>query len=131
MVIGLDFDGTCCTHEYPRIGKDIGAIPWLIKINEAGGMLVLNTMRSGKELNEAVEWLKEQGVELYGVNENPTQKTWTSSPKVYAHLYIDDSAFGCPLVLSVTKGRSYVDWSVVGPGVISILETTYSILLGS
>lgn len=31
MILGLDFDGTCVTHEFPKIGKDIGAIPVLKK----------------------------------------------------------------------------------------------------
>jgi len=26
MIIAIDFDGTCVTHDYPAIGKDIGAI---------------------------------------------------------------------------------------------------------
>ena len=26
MIIAVDFDGTCVTHDFPRIGKDIGAI---------------------------------------------------------------------------------------------------------
>ena len=26
MIIAIDFDGTCVTHEYPKIGKDIGAV---------------------------------------------------------------------------------------------------------
>jgi hypothetical protein len=29
MDICIDFDGTCVTHEFPNIGKDIGAIPVL------------------------------------------------------------------------------------------------------
>ena len=37
MIIAVDFDGTCVTHDIP----------------------------------------------LFGVNENPTQKDWTSSPKPY------------------------------------------------
>lgn len=34
MVIAVDFDGTCVTHEFPKIGKDIGAIPVLRKLVE-------------------------------------------------------------------------------------------------
>ena len=29
MVIGIDFDGTCVTHEFPFVGIDIGAVPVL------------------------------------------------------------------------------------------------------
>ena len=25
MYIGIDFDGTCTTHDFPKVGKDIGA----------------------------------------------------------------------------------------------------------
>ncbi len=25
MIIAIDFDGTCVTHMYPKIGRDIGA----------------------------------------------------------------------------------------------------------
>ena len=114
MIIGIDFDGTCVTHDYPRIGKEIGAIEVLKRLVEAGHKLILNTMRSGKELQDAIDWFNENGIELYGVNENPTQKRWTQSPKVYAHLYIDDAALGCPLRMnSALSERPFVDWEVV------------------
>jgi len=111
MYIAIDFDGTCVTHDYPRIGKDIHAVNVLKKLVNNGHKLILNTMRSGKELDEAVNWFKENNIELFGVNENPTQKSWTASPKVYAHMYIDDAAFGCPL-LSVPElsDRPFVNW---------------------
>lgn len=40
MIIAIDFDGTCVTHDYPRIGKDIGAVPVLKKIVENGHRLL-------------------------------------------------------------------------------------------
>ena len=114
MYIAIDFDGTCVTHDYPRIGKDIGAVTVLKRLVEAGHKLILNTMRSGKELQDAIDWFNENGIELYGANENPTQKRWTQSPKVYAHLYIDDAALGCPLKLdSNLSDRPFVDWKAV------------------
>lgn len=114
MYIAIDFDGTCVTHDYPRIGKEIGATKVLKRLVEAGHKLILNTMRSGKELKEAINWFKENDIELYGANENPTQKRWTKSPKVYAHLYIDDAALGCPLKMDLNiSDRPFVDWEVV------------------
>ena len=111
MYIAIDFDGTCVTHDYPRIGKDIHAIPVLNKLVSNGHKLILNTMRSGKELDDAVNWFKENNIELFGINENPTQKTWTNSPKVYAHMYIDDAAFGCPLLnIPEISDRPFVNW---------------------
>ena len=111
MYIAIDFDGTCVTHDYPRIGKDIHAIPVLKKLVSNGHKLILNTMRSGKELDDAVNWFKENNIELFGINENPTQKRWTNSPKVYAHMYIDDAAFGCPLLnIPEISDRPFVNW---------------------
>lgn len=114
MYIAVDFDGTCVTHEYPRVGKDIGAVPVLKKLVDSGHQLILNTMRSGKELVDAVQWFADNDIPLYGANENPTQKEWTLSPKVYAHLYIDDAALGCPLRFDrAVSSRPFVDWEVV------------------
>ena len=114
LYIGIDFDGTCVTHEYPRVGKDIGAVPVLKKLTDSGHLLILNTMRSGKELDDAAQWFIDNDIPLYGVNENPSQKSWTLSPKVYAHLYIDDAALGCPLKMdNAVSDRPFVDWEAV------------------
>ena len=114
MYIAIDFDGTCVTHDYPRIGKDINAVNVLKKLVANGHKLILNTMRSGKELKEAINWFKKNDIELYGANENPTQKRWTNSPKVYANLYIDDAALGCPLKMDLSiSDRPFVDWEAV------------------
>ena len=114
MYIAVDFDGTCVTNEYPNVGRDIGAVPVLKKLVDAGHKLILNTMRSGKELADAIRWFIDNNIPLFGINENPTQKSWTASPKVYAHIYIDDAALGCPLITDglVTK-KPFVDWEEV------------------
>jgi hypothetical protein len=73
-------------------------------------------------LGDAIDWFKENGIELYGVGYNPTQAKWTSSPKCYAELYIDDAGLGAPLSIMKTKnddgdevpyGRPFINWSVV------------------
>ena len=114
MVIAVDFDGTCVTHEYPKIGKDIGAIPVLKQLFQYGHQLILWTMRSGKELDDAATWFIDNEIPLYGINCNPIQHTWTFSPKAYAQLYIDDAAFGCPLKFDkeISK-RPFVDWTEI------------------
>lgn len=109
MYICVDFDGTCCTHEYPEIGSDIGAIPVLKELVDNGHKIILYTMRSGEHLLSAAKYLADNGVAIEWMNENPTQVVWTSSKKVYAHLYIDDAAAGTPLVYPI-HGRPYVDW---------------------
>lgn len=113
MYIAIDFDGTCVKHDYPNIGEDIGATPVLKKIVERGHSLILNTMRSGKELNDAINWFSEREIPLFGINVNPTQKGWTTSPKVYAHLYIDDCALGAPCIFDMKTKREYIDWTKV------------------
>ena len=113
-VIAIDFDGTCVTHDYPNIGKDIGAIPVLQQLVYYGHRLILFTMRSGQELKEATNWCDINQIKLEGVNLNPSQATWTTSPKVYADLYIDDAALGCPLKYNGTlSNRPFVDWEKV------------------
>ena len=114
LPIAVDFDGTCVTHMFPDVGEDIGAVPVLRKLVNAGGLLILNTMRCASTLADAVEWFKINKIPLYGINLNPTQQTWTTSPKVYAEIYIDDAALGCPLIYPEDeKQRPYVDWAAV------------------
>lgn len=114
MYICVDFDGTVVTHEYPRIGEPIpGALETLKKLQAAGHKLILLTMRSRDTLKDAVNYLEKNGIELYGINENPSQLSWTTSRKVYGHLYIDDAALGCPLMYSMGGGRPYVNWKKV------------------
>jgi hypothetical protein len=51
-IIGIDFDGTVVTHDFPKIGKDIGAVPVLRKLVDNGHKLILFTMRSDiKDIN--------------------------------------------------------------------------------
>ena len=48
-------------------------------------------------------------------NNNPQQKHWTDSKKVFAHMYIDDSSLGIPLKYDEdgSVSRPYVDWARV------------------
>ena len=110
MDIAIDFDGTIVTHEYPNIGEDIpNALPVIKKLIKFGHNIILNTMRSGSTLVDAVQYLEQNDIKLYGINNHPTQSKWTTSPKVYAQLYIDDAALGCPLV-HIPGRQLYVDW---------------------
>lgn len=117
MIIAIDFDGTIVEHEYPIIGKAVPlAIETIKKWQKEGHSIILYTMRSGQELFDAVDYLTNAKIELYGINANPTQKEWTASPKVYAQLYIDDAAYGCPLIPGDEGTRPMVDWSKVSIG---------------
>jgi hypothetical protein len=125
LEILVDFDGTVVTHEFPNVGKDIGAVPILKKLVANGHKLILFTMRSERPfinfngsvryvLDEAVEWFVKNDIPLYGVNTNPEQKDWTSSPKAFGQLIIDDIALGCPVqVDKKVSQRPFVDWEKV------------------
>ena len=130
MDINIDFDGTCVTHSFPTIGEDIGAIPVLKRLITNGHNLILFTMRcdaqkeqvfeneykihGGDFLKQAVKWFEDNNIPLYGIQTNPTQNTWTTSPKSYASLMIDDSALGCPLKYDLNlSNRPFVDWEKV------------------
>lgn len=131
IVIAVDFDGTAVSHEFPAVGKDIGSVRVLKRLVEAGHKLILWTMRgnptdntgssdevpvilNGNHLDDAVNWFKENGIELYGIQRNPTQDAWTKSPKCYAQLYIDDAALGAPLKRDTEiSERAFIDWFAV------------------
>ena len=121
MFICVDFDGTIVDHCFPEIGAEApGAIHWLTRLQEQGAKLILFTMRSdtsfgGPMLSDAVDFLERRGIKLFGINTNPNQRSWTESPKAYADIYVDDAAFGCPLIRPEGFRRPCVDWETVGP----------------
>ncbi len=112
--IAVDFDGTCVDHSYPDVGEEAPhCLEVLRKLLKQGDVLVLNTMRSGKELQDAIDWFAFNFIPLYGVNHNPDQDSWTTSSKTYAHVYVDDAALGCPLLNLAKFKRPCVDWEAV------------------
>ena len=111
-IFAVDFDGTCVEHQYPEVGPDVlGAVEVMKALVARGDKVILWTMRSGRPLLDAKQWFKSKGVPLWGVNANPEQD-WTTSPKAYAQVYIDDAALGCPLLHPVGR-RPFVDWFAV------------------
>ena len=114
LVIAIDFDGTCVEHDYPAVGLEVeGAVETLRALNKRGHRLILFTMRSGEKLEAAERWFRDRKIELWAVNENPEQRSWTTSPKVYADYYIDDSALGCPIMFIDGVRHPVVNWSKV------------------
>src|SRR5579859_3631894 len=112
LIIAVDFDGTLVEHEFPRIGPEItGAVGVLKALQKIGAKLILYTMRSGLSLDQALRWCADRQLHFWAVNENPGQKHWTESNKVYATHYIDDAAVGCPLIHPAEGRRPYVDWA--------------------
>ncbi len=97
MIIAVDFDGTIVEHEYPNIGKTrLFAFETLKMLQEKGHQLILWTYRSGKELKDAVEFCRENGLEFYAINSNYPEEEYddTISRKINADIYIDDKNLG-------------------------------------
>lgn len=98
MTIAVDFDGTIVTHEYPKIGQEIPfAIDVLKKLQtEEHHQLILWTVRTGKLLEEAVEYCRERGLEFYAINKNfPEEKiNLETSRKLSVEMFIDDRNVG-------------------------------------
>lgn len=120
MVIGLDFNGTLMSYDYPySIGKDIGAVPVLKRLQDAGHEFVLMTSVSPNEVGpakqrfaEMLAWFVENGIHYIGINENPRCKAIVAKPRL--DLIIDDHALGVPLIHDDTiSPRPYVDWQRV------------------
>lgn len=110
MDILIDFDGTCVTHEFPLVGKDIGAAQVLRDLVSNGHRLILFTMRAEDcSIQPAIDWFAENGIALYAVQRQPEQHKFTSSPKALGDLMIDDTALGVKLY-SCRLSRDCVDW---------------------
>ena len=96
LIIGIDFDGTLCAHKYPEIGEAFDAVVERVRsFKRAGHRLILYTCRNGKELQEAVEWCKDKGIEFDAVNDDIDEIKNSDfyrgkSIKVYADFYLDD-----------------------------------------
>lgn len=111
--IVIDFDGTIVKHEYPMVGPPVpNAIRVIQRMIDNGYKIILFTMRGGTRLDDAVKWCRANDIHLSGIQTNPDQNRWTNSPKAYGQLYIDDAAFGCPLI-QAENSRDYVNWLVV------------------
>lgn len=112
LKIAVDFDGTIVENRYPKIGKPkLFAFETLKALQEKGNLLVLWTYRSGRELEDAVEFCREYGVEFYAVNKNFPEEKFdeTISRKIDADIYIDDKNLGG------FPGWSEV-WKMMNPG---------------
>lgn len=121
MVIAVDFDGTIVKHRYPAIGEEIPfAVQTLKMLQNEGHRLILWTVREREELEAAVAWCRERGLEFYAVNSDFPEETTDNrdySRKLKADLFIDDRSFGgipdWGVIYHVIKsGRALqIDWN--------------------
>ena len=98
LKIAIDFDGTIVEHKYPEIGKEIlFAFETIKALQKQKHQLILWTYRSGKELDDAVEYCRQNGVEFYAVNASYPEEEFDedfSSRKIDADIFIDDRNIG-------------------------------------
>lgn len=97
LIIAIDFDGTIVEDGYPKIGKPmIFAFETIKKLQADGHRLILWTYRSGRKLQEAADFCKENGIEFYAVNKNYPEEEFDGkiSRKIHADLFIDDRNIG-------------------------------------
>lgn len=126
-IIAVDFDGTLAVTKFPEI---IEPFPKMIrhcrKLREGGAILILWTCRCGKDLEEAVEWCRKQGLEFDYVNENVPGNIGhfeNDCRKIFAHEYIDDKAVN-PVREAVwirRVRRLYAQRSMAAAGIAAVL----------
>lgn len=122
LKIAVDFDGTIVDHAYPGIGKEkLFAFQTLKELQKRGYRIVLWTYRSGKELGEAVEFCKKNGVEFYAVNKSFPEEIFDEnemSRKIDADIFIDDRNIGG------FPGWSAI-WEMLNPDKINYEKKTF------
>jgi hypothetical protein len=100
LLLSIDFDGTIVEHEYPLIGKPLPyAFEVMKELQDNGVKLMLNTCREGKQLREAVEFCRDNGIVFRSVNENHIEDDFRDRVgglrrKIFAQYYIDDRNLG-------------------------------------
>jgi hypothetical protein len=99
MIIAVDFDGTIVKSQWPNIGKPrFGALNCLRWLKSRGHKLILWTCRDhtgGDDLQQAMDWLSDKGIEFDYFNENDEAKRTlyrNDTRKIGADWYIDDKA---------------------------------------
>lgn len=96
MTIAVDFDGTLCENQWPRIGRENRhIINQLIRHQADGDKVILWTCREGELLDEAVLWCLNRGLRFDAINDNlPENKAryGNNCRKVWADEYWDDKS---------------------------------------
>lgn len=101
-IIAIDFDGTLCENEYPKIGEpNMDIIDYILRCQLNGDKVILWTCRTDKILKEAIDWCLYKGLVFDAVNENLPEIIdifGGDTRKIFANVYIDDrnvSLYSC------------------------------------
>lgn len=108
LTISIDFDGTIASLNYPKIGvlMDCKEIinDWYNRHT-----IIISTCRAGKELEDARQFLDDNGVKYHYLNENSQElieKYGMDTRKISADVYIDDK--NIPLMIDWRMLESYI-----------------------
>lgn len=97
-IFAVDFDGTLMKgNTWPDVDGtvDIDLIVYLLKEQDKGHKIILNTCRTGQHLQDAVDVAKAYGLVFDAVNENLPEMIEAyqgDCRKISADFYIDDKA---------------------------------------
>jgi hypothetical protein len=98
VLIAVDFDGTIVEDRYPEVGPPvIFAFETLREMQKNRHNLILWTTRVGEELEAAVNYCKENGVEFYAVNNSYPEEKFNAeeaSRKIICDLFISRKNLG-------------------------------------
>lgn len=98
LIFAIDFDGTIVENKYPEIGeinKDVAK--FIRALRKKGHIWILWTCRCGKDLEDAVKFLKRHKLKPDYVNESTKEnlEAFPDNPKkIFADCYIDDRNAG-------------------------------------
>jgi len=97
MIIAIDFDGTIVDDAFPEIGEPkLFVFETLKQLIEKRHQLILWTTRTGNQLQKAVDFCKENGVEFYAINNSYPDEKFADmeSRKIMCDLFISNKNFG-------------------------------------
>lgn len=94
-ILAVDLDGTLSLGaRWPELGRpNMRLIQYLINCRKRGFKVILNTMREGELLQQAVQWCERFDLRFDAINDNIPEMVEIyghNSRKVGAGFYIDD-----------------------------------------
>lgn len=105
-VFAVDFDGTLSYGEWPNVGPaNVELVEFLRHRKRIGDKLILWTCREGDDLQRAIDFCIDNGLDFDAVNDNlpeVIQKYGVNSRKISCDYYIDDRA---------VLAKSFTEWS--------------------
>lgn len=97
FIVSVDFDGTLFEEDWPNVGLKIGYIHDVINYcYKQGYIIVLNTLREGKVLEKALQFIELFEVPIHLVNVNVPHRVikYNNARKLGYDIHIDDRNAG-------------------------------------